>query len=84
MQVYSLPPTVSPNTWLLNTHYDHLERRYGGWQFGVGRGQEQLGTAESITIVHYNNKVWYNARLREIYTFILVKQVLLWFYILHL
>ena len=64
LQVYSLPPAISPNTWLLNTHYDQLERRYGGWQFGAGRGREQLGTADSITIVHYNNKVLYNARLR--------------------
>ena len=69
LQVYSLPPAISPNTWLLNTHYDQLERRYGGWQFGAGRGREQLGTADSITIVHYNNKVLYN---------------LFWFCLLHL
>lgn len=58
-----LSETVHPNKWILDTHYQYVEKQYGGWRLSKNR-----------SIVYYNNKGFHssasylnslnNARLR--------------------
>ena len=62
--LYTLPADVHPNKWILDTHYELLMKRYGGWRF-----------TNSTSFVYYNNKGFHssaaylnslnNARLRS-------------------
>ena len=59
-----LPQSLHPNQWILNSHYEYVEKQYGGWKFD-----------ENTSIVYYNNKGFHasasylnalnNARLRS-------------------
>jgi hypothetical protein len=72
--VYQLPEDLDPNTWILNTHFGFLERRYGGWRAGVARN-DSIGLTRENTAVYFNNKGFHsvaaylsaanNARLRR-------------------
>ena len=55
-RVYRLPEEISPNTWLLNTHHEFIEERYGGWKMGVRSEGSTVGTTNN-TVVYFNNKV---------------------------
>jgi ABC-type amino acid transport system permease subunit len=63
--VYLLPREIGPNSWILGTHYEFIEKLYGGWSFN---GNNHF--------VYYNNKGFHtpaaylnalsNARLRSL------------------
>ncbi|GAB6025804.1 hypothetical protein CHUAL_011781 [Chamberlinius hualienensis] len=61
--------------WLMATHLEFTEQRYGGWIFGVPRNPESIPGSEENTVVWFNNKGYHampsyinsisNALLRE-------------------
>jgi len=63
--IYFLPTKVEPNSWILETHYDFIEKLFGGWKFH-----------RSDHFVYFNNKGFHspaaylnainNARLRSL------------------
>ena len=62
--LYELPQGLHPNAWILNTHYEFLEKQYGGWKLD-----------DNHSIAYFNNKGFHspasylnslnNARLRS-------------------
>lgn len=74
--VYHLSDNINPNNWILNTHYEFIEKRYGGWKFGLERNEDdKIGLAVNNSVVYFNNKGFHsvaaylnaanNARLRK-------------------
>ena len=74
--VYHLPDDIHPNDWILNTHFEFIERRYGGWKFDLKRNVgDKVGLTVDNSVVYFNNKGFHsvaaylnavnNARLRK-------------------
>ena len=70
-QVFQLPQSVSPTSWILDTHYAFLEQRssmraiyepgtksfrYGGWREGL-EGNSSVPANSENSAVYFNNKV---------------------------
>ena len=71
-QVFQLPQSVSPTSWILDTHYAFLEQRsrilrprnkqdpkpsrYGGWREGLESNSSVPANSEN-SAVYFNNKV---------------------------
>ena len=55
--VYHLEDKIHPNQWILNSHHEFLERRYGGWRLGIKSPPgDKIGLTKQNAVVYYNNK----------------------------
>ena len=74
--VYQLDDGVDPNQWILNSFNEFIEKRYGGWKFGLKANEfDNIGLTKDNIAVYYNNKGFHsvaaylnglnNARLRS-------------------
>ena len=55
--VYHIDNKVDPNKWILNSHNEFIERRYGGWRFGIKSAEDDvIGVTKDNAVVYYNNK----------------------------
>ena len=55
--VYHIDNKVHPNKWILNSHNEFIERRYGGWRFGIKSAEDDvIGVTKDNAVVYYNNK----------------------------
>ena len=79
-EVYHLQDSVRPTDWILDSHFEFIEKRYGGWRFGVQSPKDdKIGTTKKNAVVYFNNKGFHsvaaymnslsNARLRASQTY---------------
>ena len=74
--IYHLANSLDANKWILNSFNEFIEKRYGGWKFGLkGNESDNIGVAKDNVAVYYNNKGFHsvaaylnslnNARIRS-------------------
>ena len=74
--IYHLSDTVDSNLWILNSFNEFIEKRYGGWKFGLKANEsDNICVTKDNAAVYYNNKGFHsvaaylnalnNARLRS-------------------
>ena len=74
--IYHLSDSIDTNDWILNSFNEFIEKRYGGWKFGLKANEsDNIGVTKDNAAVYYNNKGFHsvaaylnalnNARLRS-------------------